>query len=83
MRPWSHLVERIRTRTGELHDLIHYPTPHSSSAAHSELEMRILELERKLKKMGKRVGGVVDEVYEYVDEAVDGVQHPLKKQERK
>ena len=43
----------------------------------------MLELERKLKKMGKRVGGVVDEVYEYVDEAVDGVQHSLKKQERK
>ena len=37
MRPWSHLVERIRTRTEELHDLIHYPTPHSSSAAHSNL----------------------------------------------
>ena len=83
MRPWSHLVERIRTRTGELHDLIHYPTPHSSSAAHSDLERRVLELENKLKKMGKRVGGVVDEVYEYVDEAVDGVQHSLKKQERK
>ena len=33
--------------------------------------------------MGKRVGGVVDEVYESVDEAVDGVQHSLKKQERK
>ena len=43
----------------------------------------MLELENKLKKMGKRVGGVVDEVYEYVDEAVDGVQHSLKKQERK
>ena len=83
MRPWSHLVERIRARTGKLHDLIHYPTPHSSSAVHSDLEMRVLELERKLKKMGKRVGGVVDEVYDYVDEAVDGVQHSLKKQERK
>jgi len=79
MKPWSHLVERIRTRTGELHDLIHYPTPHSSSAAHSDL----LKLERKLKKMEKKVGGVVDEVYEYVDEAVDGVQHSLKKQERR
>ena len=33
--------------------------------------------------MGKRVGGFVDEVYESVDEAVDGVQHSLKKQERK
>ena len=43
----------------------------------------MLELENKLKKMGKRVGGVADEVYEYVDEAVDGVQHSLKKQERK
>ncbi|EDR00821.1 uncharacterized protein LACBIDRAFT_313036 [Laccaria bicolor S238N-H82] len=81
MRPWSHLVERIRTRTAELHDLVHYPTPHSSSAAHSDLERRVLELERKLGKMGRRVGGVVDEVYEYVDEAVDGVQHSLKKQE--
>jgi hypothetical protein len=47
------------------------------------LERRVLELESKLRKMGKRVGGVVDEVYEYVDEAVDGVQHSLKKQERK
>ena len=83
MKPWSHLVERIRTRTGELHDLIHYPTPHSSSAAHSDLEMSVLELERNLRKMGKRVGGVVDEVYESVGEAVDGVQHSLKKQERK
>ena len=45
--------------------------------------MRVLELENRLKKMGKRVGGVIDEVYEYVDEAVDGVQHSLKKQERK
>ena len=63
--------------------MIHYPTPHSSSAAHSGLKMRVLELERKLKKMGKRVGGVIDEIYEYVDEAVDGVQHSLKKQERK
>ena len=54
MRLWSHLVERIRTHTGELHDLIHYPAPHSSSAAHSDLEMRVLGLENKLKKMGKR-----------------------------
>ena len=43
----------------------------------------MLQLERKLKEMGKGVGGVVDEVYESVDEAVDGVQHSLKKQERK
>ena len=43
----------------------------------------MLELERKLKKMGKRVGGVADEIYEYVDEVVDGVEHSLRKQERK
>ncbi|EDR00887.1 uncharacterized protein LACBIDRAFT_333742 [Laccaria bicolor S238N-H82] len=48
-----------------------------------DLEKRVLELERKLGKMGKRVGGVVDEVHEYVDEAVDGVWHSLKKQERR
>ena len=50
------VAPRRKDTHGDLHDLIHYPTPHSSSAVHSDLEMRVLELERKLKKMGKRVG---------------------------
>jgi len=32
MRPWAHIIERLKQRTSDLHDVIQYPAPGTSSA---------------------------------------------------
>jgi ribosome-associated translation inhibitor RaiA len=85
MRPWAHFVERVTQRTAELHDFVHYPPPlHGvSTEAHEALEKRVVFLEKALDKMKSKVSHTTEDVYEYVDDAVDAVEHAMRKQERK
>ena len=87
-RPWSHLVHRIQQRTTELHNAIHYPSPDLISAAADgdayskieTLEARVAHLESAMVKMKARVADATQELYEYVDEAVDSVDRSVKRQ---
>src|SRR5882762_4849907 len=58
MRPWSHLLDRLRQRTSDLHDTIHYPSPESAFVATRKLQgamKRVDTLERELKDIKGRV----------------------------
>ncbi|KAF9481092.1 hypothetical protein BDN70DRAFT_920097 [Pholiota conissans] len=85
MRPWSHFVERVSQRTSELHNVVHYPPPTHTVAmeAHEALEKRVALLEKALEKVKVKVSHTTEDVYEYVDDAVDAVEHAMRKQERK
>ncbi|KAH9476594.1 hypothetical protein JR316_0010627 [Psilocybe cubensis] len=85
MRPWIHLVERLNERTDELHDFVHYPSPsHSSSEERQKLlEDRVAQLEKSLLKMKTKVNHATEDVYDYVDDAVDAVEHAIRKQDRR
>jgi hypothetical protein len=78
MRPWRHLFDRLRQRTSELQDFIHYPElyekpeddeRHVSSQVLLEVEERLLKLEKKMRKAKKDVLDINDEMLEYVDGA--------------
>lgn len=74
MRPWAHLVDRLNERTSELHDFIHYPEVVSARGQQEptdELEKRVAKLEKSLAKLKKNVVHATDELYDYVDDAVE------------
>lgn len=85
MRPWSHLVDRLNQRTSDLQDFVHYP-----SSAHgvpleeyNALVNRVAHLEKSITKVKAQVDNTTEDVYDYVDDAVDAVEHAMRKQERK
>ncbi|KAJ3536688.1 hypothetical protein NMY22_g5923 [Coprinellus aureogranulatus] len=81
MRPWAHLVDRLNERTSELHDFIHYPevvTAHDKHDPTEELEKRIAKLEKSLAKLKKNVVRATEELYDYVDDAVDALQGDIR-----
>ncbi|KAG6839543.1 hypothetical protein C0991_001713 [Blastosporella zonata] len=88
MRPWSHVIERLKQRTVDLHDVIHYPSStHPSSddvrTQMSEMMKRVEHLERALFKAKARLVDATEEVYDYVDEAVTIVDRTVKRHEKK
>ncbi|KAI0789250.1 hypothetical protein C8Q75DRAFT_807353 [Abortiporus biennis] len=92
IRPWSHLISRLRQRTQHLHDAVHYPS-HDSQAYHN------IELEKKLRTILRRIDALEDhveqlqektaktetlqEVCDDLSEAVGNVERSLNRQERK
>ncbi|RDB18292.1 hypothetical protein Hypma_000549 [Hypsizygus marmoreus] len=87
MRPWSHLVERFNRRTTDLHDVIHYPSPNINAedvqAQMADMLKRIAYLERSLAKTKTKFVDATEEVYEYVDHAVDSVDRSVRKHDKK
>lgn len=87
MRPWSHVIERFRQRTTDLHDVIHYPSPDLSAndmrVQIVDLMKRVEHLERALSKAKAKIVDATEEVYDYVDEAVTVVDRTVKRHEKK
>ncbi|EIN05685.1 hypothetical protein PUNSTDRAFT_91258 [Punctularia strigosozonata HHB-11173 SS5] len=91
IRPWTHLVERLQQRTTDLHDIVHYPSSGSPALvldAQEQLDAlrdRTELLETELHDVKQQLKDMVstDEMYEHVDEAIEGVERALRKQERK
>ncbi|KAK7046030.1 hypothetical protein VNI00_007025 [Paramarasmius palmivorus] len=88
VRPWSHVVQRISSRVTDLHDIIHYPSSHPSSNGdfRSELEVlqkQVRQLNAQLIQLQRKAEKDSDEIYEYVDDALDVVEKTMKKQEKK
>lgn len=88
VRPWSHFVSRLRQRTGDLHDTVHYPSPETQLIADGQLRAvlnRMESLEKELKTV-KRVMAVdrnVNETHEEMFGAIEDVERVVKRQERK
>jgi len=88
VRPWSHLISRLRQRTRDLHDAVHYPSPETQLIAESQLKAvlgRVESLEKELRSV-KRVMAVdrhVSEAHEEMFGAIEDVERIIKRQERK
>jgi len=87
IRPWSHLVTRLRERTHALHDAVHYP-PSSSNAANSELvkvTRRLSALENEVKELRARAAHStkLQDVCDDLSEAVGQLERDSNRSERK
>jgi hypothetical protein len=88
MRPWSHLLGRLRERTHDLHDTIHYPSPDSAFVANRKLQgamKRVDTLERELKDIKGRVASNagVEEVYDDLSGGLEEIEKAMKKNQRR
>lgn len=92
VRPWSHLVSRLRARSRLLHDAVHYPSEHSNS--HHRLETdrviaklvaRVDELQGELKDTRARLEKVevLKDVCDDLSEALDEAQRSSRRGERR
>lgn len=88
LRPWSHIVSRLRHRVRDLHEAIHYPSPESQLVADSRIQAivnHVEELERELERVKRTMvlGHAVKEAHDEIFDALEDVERSVKKQERK
>lgn len=88
VRPWGHLISRLRERTTSLHDTIHYPSPDTQFIAASRLQAvvdRVGSLEKELSTMKRAmaVRAYVEEMHNDLSSALQDTERAMRKQERK
>ena len=88
LRPWSHIVSRLRHRVRDLHEVIHYPSPESQLIADSRIRAildHVEELERELERVKRTMvlGHAVKEAHDEIFDALEDVERSVKKQDRK
>ena len=88
VRPWGHLISRLREHTSSLHDTIHYPSPDSQFIVDSRLQVvvdRINSLEQELLtvKRAMAMRAYVDDMHEEFNSALQETERTIRKQERK
>lgn len=88
VRPWGHLISRLRERTTSLHDTIHYPSPDTQFIAASRLQAvvdRVGSLEQELSTMKRAmaVRAYVEEMHNDLSSALQDTERAMRKQERK
>lgn len=85
LRPWNHLVSRLRQRITDLHDLVHYP-PSEMEKAQEHLKLlteKVALLETQLRESQARVEAVSNEIYANVEETYEGMERGVRRQEKK
>lgn len=89
IRPWSHLIERLNQRTGDLQDFIHH-SPSSNHAPLRDLHKdicvlsdRINKLERSCNGMKHRFKETSKEILDHVDDVLDSVKCSLRKHQKR
>ncbi|KAI0028107.1 hypothetical protein K488DRAFT_74030 [Vararia minispora EC-137] len=88
IRPWSHLLHRLRSHTEELHSVIHYPTPEVQLIADARVQAlldRVQALESELAEMRLHMTteSRLQEAYDDLGESIDRIERARKKNERK
>jgi uncharacterized protein (UPF0335 family) len=88
VRPWGHLISRLRERTASLHDAIHYPSPDTQFIAASRLQGvvdRVNSLEQELStiKRAMAMRAYVEEIHDDLSSALQDTERAMRKQERK
>ena len=88
VRPWGHLISRLRERTSSLHDTIHYPSPDTQFIAASRLQAvvdRVGNLEQELSKIKRAMAmrAYVEEMHDDLSSALQDSERAIRKQERK
>ena len=88
VRPWGHLISRLRERTTSLHDTIHYPSPDTQFIPASRLQAVVdrvgsLEQELSIMKRAMAVRAYVEEMHDDLSTALQDTERAIRKQERK
>ena len=88
MRPWSHLLDRLRKRTTDLHDAIHYPSPESAYVTSQKLQVtlsRVDTLERELHdiKSSLTSNSGIEEVYDDLNGGLEEIEKVVRRNQRR
>lgn len=88
VRPWGHLISRLREHTSSLHDSVHYPSPDSQFIVDSRLQAvvdRVNSLEQELStvKRAMAMRAYVDDIHEELNGALQDTELTIRKQERR
>lgn len=88
VRPWGHLISRLRDHTSSLHDSIHYPSPDSQFIVDSRLQavvdhVNTLEQELSTVKRAMAMRAYVDDIHEELNNALQDTELTIRKQERR
>ena len=88
LRPWSHIVSRLRHRVRDLHEAIHYPSPESQLIADSRIQTILEhfdEMERELDRVKRTMvlGHAVKEAHDEIFDALEDVERSVKKQDKR
>ncbi|KAI6007091.1 hypothetical protein EDD15DRAFT_2190706 [Pisolithus albus] len=85
LRPWNHLVSRLRQRATELHNMVHYPSSQIEKAQEhlKLLTEKVALLETQLKASQARLEDVSHEIYEDVKETCEVTERGVRRQEKK
>jgi hypothetical protein len=88
LRPWSHIISRLRHRVRDLHEAIHYPSPESQLIADTRIRAvlnHVEELERELERVKRTMvlGHAVKEAHDEIFDALEDVERLVKKQDRR
>ena len=88
VRPWGHLISRLREHTISLHDTVHYPSPDTQFIAASRLQAvvdRVNSLEQELSAMKRAMAmrAYVEEIHDDLSSALQSTERAIRKQERK
>ena len=88
IRPWGHLISRLREHTSSLQDSIHYPSPDSQFIVDSRLQAVVdhinnLEQELSTVKRAMAMRAYVDDMHEEFNNALQDTEYTIRKQERK
>ncbi|THH17675.1 hypothetical protein EW146_g3175 [Bondarzewia mesenterica] len=88
IRPWAHLIARLRDRTNALHDAIHYPSPDAQLIADSKLQAVMANVEKLEEELAIVKGAMaarvrVEEAYEDLNVALEDVERTVRQHERK
>ncbi|KAF7984585.1 hypothetical protein HWV62_13815 [Athelia sp. TMB] len=82
-RPWGALLARLRERTAELHDAVHYPSAESAFSAIKKLEGALKRIEALEQELRKTQGLGVEAAYDDLSGGLDAVEAALRKGQRK
>lgn len=87
VRPWAHVVKRLSSRVTDLHDVIHYPSSLEPAEEYrsqlEEMKQQIAGFEKALLKMRQKLGAETEELYDYVDDAVTGLEKSVKRHDKR
>ena len=88
LRPWSHIISRLRHRVRDLHEAIHYPSPESQLIADSRIRALLDHVEKLEQELGRvkrtmALGHSVKAAHDEIFDALEDMERSVKKQDRK
>ncbi|KDQ50571.1 hypothetical protein JAAARDRAFT_74103 [Jaapia argillacea MUCL 33604] len=93
IRPWSHLIKRLRKRTQDLHDTIHYHYPSPGLQNRIETDHKVKDLVTRVEQLEKEIERLraiatetkdtLEDVYDDVSGSLEDVDRALRRQDRK